>query len=164
MYLYIYTCIQMNKVRVCGAGLTYAPMHWPLRSDPVAKKRALNKACFPVAMATPGGKQHLVPGMALSCWEMLPGPVPAVCYPSGFCCCPAVPTTTTTFWGPVGAPDLPQCVTGGKRGSCLGRLVGMERSQAAVLMPPTCTAFTLTQPSGLCGVGNKLPQKNPNQT
>lgn len=68
------------------------------------------------------------------------------------------------FWGPVGAPDLPQCGAGGKRGSCLGRLVGMERFQAAVLMPPTCTAFTLTQLSGLCGVGSKLHKKTPNQT
>lgn len=44
----------MIVVRVCGAGLTYAPTHWPLPSDIAAKKRAQNGACFPIAMATLG--------------------------------------------------------------------------------------------------------------
>jgi len=142
---------------VCGAGLTYTPTHWPLPSDTAAKKRARNGACFPVAMATPGVKQHFLQGMALSLCEMLPG-----CSGQGPGQCPPPPpwllleTSGLMAW----------CGAGGEWGNCLWRLVGMEGSQAAAPLPPTSTCLHCdpTQWALLCGrwFTLKIPTKSKN--
>lgn len=136
-------------------------------------RRAPKGACFPIAMATLGGKQHFLQGIALSLCEMLPisghpgpGAVPAVCRPGSSChpsashSCPAVPAAAMTSAGGLraGAPvqgwrkawQLPVKAGGGGGDGWRG-----PKQPACCLLP--APAFTPTRLDGLCDVGNSLP-------
>lgn len=143
-----------------------------------AKKRAWNGACFFVTMATSGRKQYFLQGISRSLCGMLPGCRWPWARSSAYhvlsslfnlpqlpCCASCCMTSLRDWQTPVltDAPDFPWHGAGGKRGSCLWRLVRMERmdggAPSSCLLPPTCTASTPMNLKGLYGKGRSLSEK-----